>query len=183
MQVSGEAAHQLGLVPLVWLLAQRSAGVRFAPQWWAMAAAFLISWLADWVSHWTSTFPVGPFYLLGQGTCIVWALCPTTVAEQFTGLLAVTINVAVATLDMAKPDVLVHTVAWLGLLVCVWGEPMSLELRVTLLLAFVMGWLAWLGYVVRPGWTSWLAYQGVRASSVVAFCWASWRPPVREAWA
>ena len=166
----------MGIVPVVWLLALRSAGKHIAPVWWGLAGAFGVSWLADWVSHITGTFPVGPIYLLLQTGLIVFLLTPGFTASRFTAVLVGTTSLAMTRLDLQSPDVFVHTVAWLGLLAVLWPLPLIPSLRWTFGIAFGLGWLAWLGYCLRPGWASWLTYQGVRAASLGVFCWASTHP-------
>lgn len=168
-----ELAHQLGLVPLVWLLALWSAGRRFAPHWWGLGLAFGVSWLADWLSHWLGTFPVGPAYLLVQAGLVAFLLAPRPTAWRFALTLAGATALAMTRFDPHAPDLFVHTVAWLGLLVVLWPLPLG-RLRLTVALACGVGWLAWMAYCAVPGWPSWLAYQGVRAASVGAFCWAAW---------
>ena len=59
-------------------------------------------------------------------------------------------------------------VCWL-----VWPRRDLGRLRSLLLIAFGVGWLAWVGYVFAPGWTTWGLYQGMRAVSCGLFCWAS----------
>lgn len=166
----------MGVVPLVWLLGLRSAGVRVAPAWWIVAAGFGCSWLGDWVAHMANPFAVGCLYLVGQVGLIGWALAPREQALTLLVLLVSSANFALLGLDLQTPDVLVHTIAWLGLLVVVWPLPLIPRLRWTLALAFGLGWIAWLGYALRPGWPTWLLYQGVRLAGIAGFCWASWQP-------
>jgi hypothetical protein len=170
-----ETAHQIGIVPLVWLSALWAGGARPAPIWWGIASAFAVSWAADWVSHWAGTFPVGPPYVVVQSGLLAFLLVPRPIAWRFGFVLLGAGLLALTRFDLQAPDIFVHTVAWLGLLAIVWPEPMSLSLRATLTVAFGLGWLAWMGYCLRPGWTSWLTYQGVRATSLLLFCGASTR--------
>lgn len=169
-----EAAHQLGLVPLAWLASLRAAGRELGRVWWLLALAFLASWGADWVSHWTGTFPVGPAYLTLQGGLVVWALAPRERAARYLAVLAGTASFVMLNLDPGKPDVLVHTVAWLGLLAMTWPFAPQ-RVRVVLGVAFGLGWLAWMGYVWQPGWPTWLTYQGTRVLGAGAFCWGAVR--------
>lgn len=170
-----ETAHQLGAVPLVWLASLRSAGREIGRVWWLLALAFLVSWIADWISHWTGTFPVGPAYLTLQGGLVVWALAPREQAARYSAVLAGTAAFVMLNFDPQTPDIFVHTVAWLGLLAVGWAVA-SPRLRLVLGVAFGLGWLAWLGYCLRPGWTSWVIYQGNRLLGILVFCWASWKP-------
>jgi hypothetical protein len=74
------------------------------------------------------------------------------------------------------PDVVVHTVAWGSVALIALDRPALGRLRLALLVAFAGGWLAWVGYTITPGWTTWLCYQGVRAAGLACFCWAATRP-------
>lgn len=178
-----EIAHQIGLIPLAWVFSLRAGGKPHDIRWRRLALAWGVSWLADWASHVTGTFPVGPLYLVGQGAIVVWALAPHEPAWQFLVVLIATANFAYLSLDVRQPDVLMHTVAWLGLLAAVWSYPLIPQLRGVLVVAFGVGLLAWWAYCWKPGWPTWLTYQGVRLAGVLGFCWASWRPtplvPVR----
>jgi len=172
MLLAPEAAHQLGLVPVAWLTALWTAGRRPSPRWWGLAAAFGVSWVADWVSHGKGTFPVGPPYLFAQASLFALVLAPHP--WRFIVVLAFTALFAILNLDLTQPDSFVHTVAWLGLLAVTWPG-LTVPLRWTLGVAFGLGWVAWMGYCLRPGWGSWLTYQSVRAASLGLFCWTSWK--------
>ena len=128
-----------------------------------------MSWVADWASHWTGTFPVGPLYVLVQTALIVWAVAPHQVAAYFISLLCGITASTYLTRPADQPDILVHSVAWLGLLTFCWRS----RFRVPLRLAFGLGLLAWWGYVLEPGWTSWLSYQSIRFIGIGSFCWVA----------
>lgn len=173
----------MGLIPLAWLTSLWSGGERVSRTWWLLAFGFSASWIADWLSHTFGAFPVGPFYLFLQAALIVWALAPPATALRFVIVLGATCLFAAINLDTSKPDVLVHTVAWGGILVLCWTRALAYRLRWVLGIAFGLGGLAWLGYVLNPGWAAWSTYQAVRAVSLGLFCWASWHPspPLRVA--
>lgn len=160
----------MGLLPLIWVTAWTSAGRIADRRTWLLALAFAVSWVADGVSHWTGTFPVGPVYVVIQSGLIVAAFAPR-VGWRFGMVLLGASALALTRFDLTQPDIFVHTVAWLGLLAVTW--PLASPFRLTLALAFGLGTLAWWGYCLRPGWASWLVYQGVRAVSLLSFCWAS----------
>lgn len=172
MPLPGEIAHQMGLVPLAWLTALWSAGRNPCARWWGLAVAFAVSWVADWAGHVGATFPVGPAYVTLQAGLIVWLLVPHPWAWRFIAVLGVT---ALTTILRAEPgpDILVHTIAWGGLvgLLC-WRSGLG-RLRLTLAIAFGAGLVAWWGYIIAPGWPTWLTFQGVRATSLGLFCWAA----------
>lgn len=177
LQVSGEVAHQMGLVPLAWLTALRSAGRKPTRLWWGLATAFGISWLADWGSHITGTFPLGPIYVPLQTGLIVWLLVPHPWAGRFFAVLFVTAISAILRQEPG-PDIVVHTVAWGGLVGLLCLQPGLGRLRLTLAVAFGLGLVAWWGYVLSPSWASWLVFQGVRGLSLGLFCWAALPAPV-----
>lgn len=179
LRVSGELAHQVGLLPLIWLTARWSGGRKSVRAWWLLGIAFAVSWVADWVSHRVGTFPVGPPYLALQAGLIAGVLAPKLVAQRFGMILAATALFAMLYLDPEVPNVLMYTVAWLGLLAIVWPEPLTRRVRWMLAVAFGGGWLAWMGYVLRPDFASWATYQVVRTTGLGLFCWASWAPSPR----
>lgn len=169
-----EAAHQMGLLPLAWLVSLRAGGRVLARHWWLIALAFGASWGADWLSHLLPSTAVGPAYLTLQGGLVVWALAPKDQAARYGAVLAGTAAFVMLNLDYQTPDVLVHTVAWLGAVAICWPLAPA-RLRLMLGVAFGLGWLVWLGYVLRPGWAFWLTYQSARAAGIGAFCWAAWK--------
>jgi len=177
-----ELAHWLGLVPLVWV-AGRSVWARHLPNaghWW-LALAFGVSWLADTAAHWVDPWLVGLVYPVTQAAIIGAVLLPRREAGIFAAAL-VAVGIAAAGGERVQgPDVLLRTVAWAGLAGIVWPRRNLGPLRTALLLAFGTGWLAWLGYAMWPGWTSWGLYQGTRALGAGWFCWAgaARRPSLR----
>lgn len=170
----------MGLIPLAWTLSLRSARA-IDRRWLWLAAAFAVSWLADWLSHFLLTPLVGPLYISVQSGIIVWTLAPPATAARFSVVLLGAVAMAMLSLVPTDPDILVHTIGWLGLLAVLTSVPLAPRLRWVLSLAFGLGWVAWLGYVLRPGWPSWLIYQGVRAASIAMFCRASFTPIWRVA--
>ena len=166
----------MGLVPLLWLVAQRET----RPVWWGIAGAFGISWVADWASHWTGTWFVSALYPVSQAALIGALLLQKPQALLFTGALVLVGLFGVLTHGTQTPEVLLHTVAWLSVVGIVWPLPLG-RLRLALLGYFGLGWLAFLGYVLQPGWASWGLYQGTRALGIGLFCWAAHQPRLRLA--
>lgn len=174
MIVAVEAAHQMGLLPAVWLASQRER----RRVWWWLAGALAISWVADTVAHWVHPWLVSAVYPVSQAGLIAALLVPKKVAATF---VAVLVWAGVISLQLGqRPEILLHTVAWLGLAVLVYRLPPSL-LREALFLYFGLGWVAWLAYTLDPGWASWGTYQGVRALGLLWFCWAQRQPERRLA--
>lgn len=165
-----EVAHWLGLVPLAWLAV---TGKR-DPAWWGIAAAFAISWVADTAAHFGDPLLFGTVYPVGQAGLLAVVLAERREALAFVGLLMVAGVIAVLWEGVTGPDLFLETIA-AGVAVNVALSVSDPRLRATLLVAFGVGWLAWVGYTLWPGWASWIIYQGVRAVSLGMFCWASER--------
>jgi len=163
----------MAVLPLVWLALLQVAGVGRGTAWWWLGSAFGVSWLADWAAHWVHPVAISAVYPVTQAAMIGAVFLSRAEARCFLGVLIATGLAAAVSGQL--PDVLLHTVAWLGLVGILWPLPHG-SLRSAMLLLFGVGWLAWLGYVLRPGWTSWGLYQSIRAVSIAWFCWAAYRP-------
>jgi hypothetical protein len=171
-----ELAHQLALVPLLFLLVLRMRGQRRDVAWWWLAGAFFVSWLADSAAHVVDPWLMSLVYPVSQAAIVGAVLLERDDAVVFV-IALVTIGVgAVLWRGVGTPDVLVHTVAWASVALIVFDRDALGRLRTALLVAFGLGLLAWLGYTIRPGWTLWLCYQGVRALGIALFCRAAWKP-------
>lgn len=164
-------AYALGLVPLAWLLLLRSASVRRGTAWWWLAGAFGVSWLADTAAHWVNPWLVSAVYPVSQAALIAAVFASRVEAQRFLSIMVLAGLAAV----VVDATILLRTVAWGGIVGLLWPFPKG-PLRTALLLAFAGGWLAWVGYLLDPGWPSWGIYQGVRAGSVGVFCVAAWKP-------
>lgn len=171
-----EVAHHLGAVPWLWLVVLHLCRQGRGWEWWWLAAAFGVSWIADTVAHCYGQFPISPLYLVTQTGLIAAVLLPRRDTLWFLGLLVPVAGIAFLTYPLGKPDWLVHTVAWLGLTGSVYPLKALGRLRWALLVSFGLGWVAWMGYVLSPGWISWIGYQSVRAVGIGLFCWAAWHP-------
>lgn len=162
----------MALVPALWLLGRWEKRV----EWRWLAGIFLVSWLADTVSHWTGTWFISAVYPVSQAALVGLVFLHRQDALLLTGTLVIVGLMTVLQHGVTTPEVLLHTVAWLTVVGIVYPLPLG-PLRTMLLVAFGLGWLAYLGYVLRPGWTSWGLYQAVRAVSLGFFCWANVSPP------
>lgn len=174
------AVWQIGLVPLACLAVLAMRRQRRDAAWWYLAGAFFVSWIADafalaGVEPWLMSL----VYPVSQAALVGAVLLERRQAMAFVGALVTVGLVAVLWLGVDQPDVLVRTVAWLGVALIAYERDALGRLRMALLVAFGVGWLAWAGYAVRPSWSTWLAYQGVRALGVGTFCWAAWKPTPR----
>lgn len=164
-------AHHMALVPLAWLALRRERRAL----WWWIAGAFAISWLADTAAHFGDPLLFGTVYPVGQAGLIALVLAKRIEALALIGLLMVAGIVAVLWEGVSGPDLFLETVAAAVVVSVAWNLE-DRRLRATLLQAFGVGWLAWVGYTLSPDWTSWGLYQGVRAVSLLLFCWASLQP-------
>lgn len=163
----------MALLPAIWLSGLRVRGTRCAVEWWWLAAAFGVSWLADTAAMWVDPWLVSLVYPVSQSAIVGAVLLDRREAIRFTLTLMAVGVVAVLWRGVGQPDVLLRTVAWLTVagLAVERREPV----RSVLLIAFGAGWLAWMGYATWPGWPSYLIYQAVRATGIAAFCWAAMR--------
>lgn len=175
VRLVGWSAASLGLIPLLWL-----AGTgKHDRAWWWLAGAFGISFLADLSAQWVNPFTVSIVYPVSQSALIVAVLAERRDAFAFLGLVCLTGLATILSRGVDGPDVLLRTVAWGGVTVVAGSRPELGKLRMALVTAFGLGWVAWLGYTAVPGWTSWGIYQVVRALGIGLFCWASLHPTPR----
>jgi hypothetical protein len=174
-----ELAHHMALLPLVWLAWLAAWEDRRGAEWWWLAGAFFVSWLADSAAHVADPWLVSLVYPVSQAAIVGAVLLEREEAALFVGSLVTVGVVAVLWRGVGTPDVLVHTVAWASIALVAFDRAALGRLRLALLVAFGFGWLAWLGYTVTPGWPSWLCYQGVRALGIGCFCWAASYPTPR----
>jgi len=163
-----EVAHTLGLVPLAWLALRREHRL----QWWALAGAFAISWLADTLAHGVDPWFVNALYPVSQAGLVAVVLLPRRDAKLAIGVLVVAALLVLWLEGIQGPDVLLETVSAGVVVGSVWRHP---QFRGSFATAFGGGWLAWMGYLLAPGLATWGLYQTVRALGVGWFCWAQTR--------
>jgi len=164
----------MGLIPLVWLAVRRERRA----EWWWLAAAFGVSWLADTAAHFGDPLLFGTVYPVGQAGLVVVVLAERHQAAAFVGLLMVAGLVAVLWEGITGPDLFLETIAAAIVVSVAWRLP-DRRLRATLVYAFGVGWLAWVGYTLSPGWLSWGLYQATRVVAAAMFCWANIPPRLR----
>jgi len=131
-----------------------------------------VSWLADSAAHWVDPRVISALYPIVQVILVAFVVLPPIAAHR---LILAIVMIAVASLaarGVARPDVFVRTICWAGIVLMLWPTP---SLRVTVLSAFGLCWLAWIGYSLSPSWATWGVYQGLRAGADGVFCWASAR--------
>lgn len=164
-----EAAHFLGLLPVAFVAAFR------APRaYWWLAAAFGVSFLADSAAHVLDPFWVSRVYVVSQSALVCAVFLHRTEA-LWTLACLVALGLLGVFLQPAGPELFTHVCAW-GLAALVAYEIAPQPLRRSLLVYFGWGTLAWALYVMLPGWTSWLCFQGTRLVGIALFGYACWKP-------
>lgn len=171
-----ELAHEIGLIPLLWLTWLHFRGKDLDVAWWWIAGAFFVSWLADTAAHFVNPWLASPVYLVSQSALVGAVFLNRYDAIKLVIVLAVVGTAAVLWQGVHGPDVLLHTVAWLSVVGIIYPLRQLTRLRTALLVAFGFGWLTWMGYAIWPGWTSWSVYQLTRLAGILLFCWAATSP-------
>lgn len=169
-------AHHMGAAPLIWVAWLRFRGKKLDVAWLWLAGAFFVSWLADTASHWTGHPLVSVTYPVTQAGIISAVFLNRYDAMK---LVAVIVVVGVADVlwqGVQGPDILLRTVAWLSIVGIAYPLKQLGKLRVSLLVSFGVGWLAWMWYAMNPGWPSYLGYQGIRLMGILLFCLAAMNP-------
>lgn len=99
-------------------------------------------------------------------------ILPPTAAARWTALVIGAGVAAWSVRGVAHPEVFVHTVAWVGMLLIISRYPG--RFRQIVVSAFGLGWVAWLIFTLaRESLAAWAFYQGVQAANLGAFCWAT----------
>jgi hypothetical protein len=168
----GLGPHLIGIVPLACLAWLHYAGHRRSVEWWLMGAAFGVSFLADF-APWRlaqQTYPIS------QAALFALVLLPSRKAlELFVAVLLAAAAISILARDAAGVDVLLRCIAWGSISALAWTMLAKGALRTCLTLGFGALTVAWLAYLLVPGWWTWGAYQGVRLGVAVWWCYAAWR--------
>ncbi len=160
----------MALAPLVFLGILSAVGLQRDASWWWLGVAFAVSWVADSMAHWTDPVRVSLVYPITQSALVGAVLLERRWAWYLLAVLMIVGLVAA----VAQSDVFLRVVAWGTVAGIAFGRPEYGRLRQTLLVYFGGGLLAWIGYVLEPGWTSWSIYQSVRALGLLLFCHAAY---------
>lgn len=169
-------AHHMGLVPLALLLVLWILDVRRGPVWWWLAGAYAVSWVADSVAHVVDPGVVSIVYPVAQVLLVALALASVTEVAVVGLVLFMMLLQAITWYGMDGPDVLLRTVAFGTAVVVAWHRAPNRVIQLSLLATFGAGLVAWYGYSIWPGWTSWGLYQSTRFVGLVLFCVATWKP-------
>lgn len=141
--------------------------------WW-LALAFGVSFLADSAAHLVDPFWVSRVYPVTQAALVAAVFLNRIEALWTLGALVV-LGLLGVFLEPSGPELFTHTCAW-GLACLCASEFAPQPLRRSLVVYFGWGLLAWMAYVMVPGWTSWGAYQGTRVLGIALFGYACWKP-------
>lgn len=172
--VWAEIAHQMGAIPLLWLITLTVRGKPREPQWWTLAIAFFVSWLADSaVDAHMNAWVVSVAFPVGQ-TALIGAVFFNPVPAMLLAVVLVVVGcLAVAVQGVSGPDVILSSVAALAVILCVWNSPQR-KVRASLLVYFGLGQVAWLILAALMTTPTWYGYQACRLIGLLLFCWASW---------
>lgn len=162
----------MALLPLAWLGGLTARGRKREVQWWFLAVAFAVSWLADTTAHWLPPLAVSVAYPIAQATIVI-AVFDTKLASQAVAVLTIVTMTVVALQGTDKPDAFVHTVIWLFVAAVAYLHAKLPRLRIALLVYFGLGLAGWIAYVIRPGIPTWSIYQSIRLLGLSLFCWAA----------
>lgn len=176
-----EAAHWLGIVPLLvvaWMaITNQSPSARL----WLLASAFGVSWVADTAAHWVAPWVVSLVYPVSQAGIIGLALLEPRRSDVLLSVLLITATIAVLWHGAEGPDVFLRTVAWLSVAGIARGCLELGSFRTALLVAFGLGWLAWIAHALwinlhpfmHGAAPTWFVMQSVRALGIGLFCYAA----------
>ena len=174
-------ASLLALIPLAWCITLAMWGRRVAEVAWWIAGALSLSFVADLFGSMGYAPLASNLYPVVLGSTLGAVLMEARQAKLFALLLALLAFVSLAWRSAEGLDILTRTVAFGGVTVAAWRCPVvcpRLRQAVTILCAG--GVVAWWGYVLHPGWSSWLTVQGVRVAGTAWFCRAAF-PDIRWA--
>lgn len=162
------------LLPLLALLVLSRKGENRDEGLWWLALAMSISWLADLAAIWNDPYMIGAVYPLSQTVLVAAVVLHRQEALGVLALLFVTAFIALMWQGAELPSVFFRIVAWGYLTGILYRENIG-PLRIPLLIYFGFGLVAWIGYSLEPGWSSYLTYQGVRLVGLLLLTRVVWR--------
>jgi hypothetical protein len=173
--VWAEIAHQMALLPLVWLSILSFRGRHQDAAYWWIAAAFAVSWLADTAAHFTNPWAVSLVYPVTQTAVIGAVLLPR---RSVLTLILILVASALVTVmlrgdQVPGPDVFFHTIAWGAVCWLVADKWYTGRIRTCLLVYFGLGWVGWM---IHTEWLivpTWFVFQSARLAGLCIFCWAA----------
>lgn len=175
-----EVAHQMALLPLVWLACLAHIGKSRNAAWWWLATALAISWLADLAGDLLpasfSWVPVLVYPVL-QASLIGAVFLPRKQAISLLGILAGVAFVVALSGGSRGPEVVSSSSCRLAVVGIILIRPaVPFRLRAALFVYFGVGLMAWLAHVQRLDLLSYYVYQAVRLVGLILFCWAAAGP-------
>lgn len=177
LSIVAEIAHYMGLIPLLWLSVLKSQGHRRSVIWWGLAVVFAVSVVANTAAHFLDAWVISAIYPIAQAIILGVVILPIEAAARWAVLVIGAGLAAWSIRGVAHPEIFVHTVAWVGMILIIARYPG--QFRQVVVSAFGFGWLAWLIFTLdRESLTAWAFYQGVQAANLGAFCWATVPPRV-----
>lgn len=174
-----EVATWMGLVPLAWLVLLHARGQVRDRAFWLLALAFAVSWVADMAAlalQGNERRALSLVYPISQATIVGAVFLTRADAMRFAVVLIAAGAGAMVWRGPRELDLLVRSIAMLGVTGIVVDRWALGALRTSLLVYFGLGWALWLAYTAQPGWWTWSAYQLARAAGLVLFCRACARP-------
>ena len=165
----GEAAHALGLVPIVAVAVQWLRGVKLDPAAFWMALAFAVSFVADCFPHRYAS----QVYPVTQAAIFAAVLLPSHKGvERLVALILCAAAISILARNAAGLDVMLHVISWGAISALAWMQMPNGVLRTCLTLGFGLGAIAWVGFVAYPTFGWWGAYQVTRLIAVGGFVYA-----------
>lgn len=166
-----EIAHHMALLPLLWLAVLWMVEQKRDPALWWLSGAFAVSWIADTAAHWVNPWLISAVYPVSQAAIVAAVLLKRDDALVFLFSITVIGIISITFQELQQPNVL-RSASWAAIVGIVYPLPLG-RLRSALMVTFGIGLAAWILYAAFPGWPTWIAYQGVRATGIVLFCWAA----------
>lgn len=150
------------------------AAFRAPRAYWWLALAFAVSFLADTASHFVNSFWVSRVYPVSQAALVAAVFLAR---KDALGILAMLVLAGLAGvfLEPKGPELFTHLVCWLTA-AAIASEEAPQPVKRALTVYFGWGVLAWVCYVIEPGWASWGFYQGTRLVGIALFGLACWKP-------
>ena len=173
----------IGALPILWLGALSLRYETRGTEWWWLATALGVSWIADTVALFAHVpDQVGAVYPILQTGLIALVLLDRFWATNAIGLMLFTALVNVAWLGPRGDEWLLNTVS--SAIACAtvllrWELGL---LRSALLVLFGIGAIFWLWYVADPFGPGYWLYQGTRLTATLMFCRAAWKPAPSLRW-
>lgn len=175
-----ELAHWLGILPLLWLGTLAFGLQPRGQEWWWLASGFAVSFLADSLAHVlpaevpSNAYPFLQAIIVSIVLLDRWDTISVYAVLIGAGLIALLLD------GGTSFDLMLLTVAYGAIALVAYQhgrlKHQSPLLRLSLLVTFGGGLLAWWGYCMEPGWAGWLAFQGARLVGTGLFMAAALQP-------